>query len=389
MFPVLAILALSFAATTAGAMTTTPRSRSATMLGPVVTLERPDAKELLREAKDLWHIKQDYTGALSKFNDAIDADPSDNDARLQRAHFFEVLSEIVIPDAKAKFAARAQQDYEHIAAADPDSLIAGMARDGLTRLAGESFIEVRRVACPAPAMKAHARADAFYGARRFADAAAEYGKATGACPDNAAWWVDFADSYYVLENYEQAEELFVKALSVDPWNREAHRFLSDTELQLGNGDAAIHQLVLAVASDPIYEAGWSALRTYAAAMGRKWNRVYGTGKAQPGNADEAAWVAYRAAKANAREAHPEPASALEIEREAVKTALKTVRETEAGAPKTQGSFWSMMARADDAGFLDEAIFIHMLDAALAAEYPAFREKHAARLSSYLETVVLH
>ena len=44
---------------------------------------------------------------------------------------------------------------------------------------------------------------------------------TALCPDNAAWWVDFADSYYVLENYEKAKELFVKALSVDPWNREA------------------------------------------------------------------------------------------------------------------------------------------------------------------------
>ena len=48
----------------------------------------------------------------------------------------------------------------------------------------------------------------------------------------------------------------------------------------------------------------------------------------------------------------------------------------------------MMARADDAGFLDEAIFLHMLDAPLAAEYPAFREKNAERLAAYLETVIL-
>jgi hypothetical protein len=48
----------------------------------------------------------------------------------------------------------------------------------------------------------------------------------------------------------------------------------------------------------------------------------------------------------------------------------------------------MMARAERAGFLDEAIFIHMLDENSAAEYPAFRETHAERLVAYLETVIL-
>jgi len=48
----------------------------------------------------------------------------------------------------------------------------------------------------------------------------------------------------------------------------------------------------------------------------------------------------------------------------------------------------MMARADGAGFLDEAIFIHMLNAELATEYPAFREANAERLASYLKTVIL-
>jgi hypothetical protein len=72
----------------------------------------------------------------------------------------------------------------------------------------------------------------------------------------------------------------------------------------------------------------------------------------------------------------------------VKTALKAAREIEANASKRPGAFWSMMSRAERAGYLDEAIFIHMLDAASAQEYPAFREKNAERLVSYLETVVL-
>jgi hypothetical protein len=81
-------------------------------------------------------------------------------------------------------------------------------------------------------------------------------------------------------------------------------------------------------------------------------------------------------------------AAFAITREAVKTALKTAREPEAATSKGLGPFWSMMARAEDTGFLDEAIFIHMLDAALAPEYPAFRETNPERLASYLETLIV-
>jgi tetratricopeptide (TPR) repeat protein len=192
-----------------------------------------------------------------------------------------------------------------------------------------------------------------------------------------SYWVDYADSYYAMEDYEKAKELFAKALTVDPWNREAHRFLSDTEVQLRDLDGAVHHLALSVVSDPIYEAGWSALRAYAAAVGRSWNRVYGDRRADSGNADGAYWEAYQAAKSKSRGAQT---SALAIEREAVRAALKAAREP--------GPFWSMMARAEAAGFLDEAVFMHLFDASLAAEYPAYREKNSEKLASYLETVIL-
>ena len=48
----------------------------------------------------------------------------------------------------------------------------------------------------------------------------------------------------------------------------------------------------------------------------------------------------------------------------------------------------MMDRAEKAGFTDEAIFLHMLDAALAEEYVAFRERNGARLVEYLETLIV-
>lgn len=381
MLPVLATLTILIAAPPVDAAKSLQQHKAAPTLGPGPgpSFARPTAKLLLSEAKDLWHIKEDYTGALAKFNAAVDAEPSDADARLQRGHFLEVLAAIVVPKDQAKFEARARIDYEYIAAADPESLIAGMARDGLTRLSGGSFIEAKRAACPETAAEAHSRGNTLYGARRFAEAVAEYEKAAAGCPEDAVFWVDLADSYYVLEDYEKAKVLFTKALSIDPWNREAHRFISDAELQLHNGEDAVHHLVLAVVSDPVYEAGWSALKTYATAMDRKWNRVVGDRKTG------APWTAYSEAKSKGRE---KSASALAIEREAVKTALKSARAAEAGAPPESGSFWSMMARAERAGFLDEAIFMHMLDASLAVEYPAFRERNAERLVSYLNTVIL-
>jgi tetratricopeptide (TPR) repeat protein len=384
-FPAVGALALLLVASPAGATTSTPRPGSVANLARAQSVELPDAQALLREAKALWHIEKDFNGALAKFNAAVDAAPDDSDVRLQRGHFFEVLSALVIPADRAKFRQFAQEDYEEIAESDPDALIAGVARDGLTRLAGEEFLEVKTVECPEPAIEVHARGESLYGARRYADAIAAYEKATAGCPEAAAWWVDFADSHYVVADYRRAKELFVKAIAVDPWNREAHRFLADTDLQLGDAESALHELVLTVVSDPMYEAGWSALRLYGTALGRKWRRVYGNRGAEPRGADAAAWVAYLNAKADGREGSM---SALAVERAAVKSALAAARATEPGPSKVTGPFWAMMARAEQAGYLDEAIFIHLLDAGLAGEYPAFREKHAQRLATYLETMIM-
>jgi tetratricopeptide (TPR) repeat protein len=376
--PVFTAFALILAATRVGA-TVAPRTRasSASISVPDFQLQRADPEELLRQAKDLWLVQEDFIGALAKFNAAIEADPENIDSYLQRAHFFEVLAQLVEPAGRPKFEERARADFERIITADPESMVAGVARDGLTRISGGPFIETKTTRCPEAAGTTHARAQALYGAGQYAEAAVEYERATAGCPAAADWWVALGDTYYELEEYEQAKAHFVRALSVDRWNREAHRFLSDTYVQLGDDEAAVHQLVLAVVSDPTYEAGWSALRAYATAMGYTWKRVYGDRKPAPGNADGAAWKIYAAAKSKARERGD--ASALAVEREAVKAALGT-------AP--QGPFWSMLARADRAGFLDEAIFFHLLDTALASEYPTFRETKAERLRSYLETVIL-
>jgi hypothetical protein len=121
------------------------------------------------------------------------------------------------------------------------------------------------------------------------------------------------------------------------------------------------------------------------------------------NPDDVGWVAYGLSKALAltgsvieedasgnpvkHTIDPKAMSALELDRLAVRHTLKAVQEMTTDPPSKPAPFWAMMMRADKAGFLDEAIFLHMLDASLAKEYPVFRDKNAAKLVEYLETMI--
>jgi len=426
--PILAVLAVLLVAAPAVVAKRVKNSEPPPKVDAAAKVEPADPAELARQAGDLFHLKKDYNGALAKYNQAVELAPKDGGIRMQRANFFEIVSDLVIPKEKQKFRDLARDDYRQIAADDPDSIRGGIARDGLVRLAGTRLIEEKRVMCPAEANAAHERAESLYGAGKFAEAAAEYEKSTTGCPESPGYWVAYADAYYLLQQYDKAKELFTRALTIDPWSRAGHRFLADTEAKLGDGEAVIHQLELAVISDPVYEAGWSALRTYATGMGRKWNRVYGAktpvtrkpdgadGKqnvsislnlpqdSENQSRDELCWMMYALTKASVlggtvldddasgelaeRKVDPKSMSALEIERVSVKGALLSLGEADADSKEMPAVFWAMMARAENAAFLDEAIFLHMLDAPLAAEYPAFRDKNAERLVTYLDTVVV-
>lgn len=406
-------------------------------MGPVAADEAvPKAKastaqELSRQARELWRMKGDHDGALALYNQAVAAFPLDVDARLDRAIFFDVMLDFVRDEDVEKFKGLARDDYGWVADQDPDSVRSGVARDALTRLSGRTLIDPPSVPCTGDGAAACRRAESLWATERFTEAIVEYDKAAAGCPGTGFVWVNYADAYFGLGDYEKAKELFLKAIEVEPWNRSAHRFLADAESHLKNEDAAVHQSALAVVSDPQYEAAWASLRSYAGASARAWNRVYArkvavkasekdpsqisiTFPSQETNSktgagrkkrkreasistDESSWTAYGIMKASTlmgavidvdesgatvkRAVDPKTMTALEIERIAVRNGLDV----------TQGSsarFWSMMKKAKEAGFLDEAIFLHLLDEPLAKEYPAFRDKNGPRLVEYLETVIV-
>jgi tetratricopeptide (TPR) repeat protein len=244
-------------------------------------------------------------------------------------------------------------------------------------------------------------------------------------------WVAHADAYYQLGEYDKARELFAKAIAADPWNRAARRLMADTEVKRDDLEAAFRSAAWAVIADPQSEAAWTSFRQLSEGTGRTWHRVYeekpvvGGGdkpgdiqitlpflgdegkqstpakkekktraqrrqeKAEQKEKEAAAsaklgpWMMYSMTKSLELVKAGGAKTPLEVERAAVEGTLLSVKEM--GSPHPP--FWDMMLRAKQAGYLDEAIFFHLMDAELAPRYREFREAHADRLLAYLTSIL--
>ncbi|HET9298874.1 MAG TPA: tetratricopeptide repeat protein [Candidatus Polarisedimenticolaceae bacterium] len=386
-----------------------------------------DLSTLLQKASDAFHRDRDPKKAADLYNQAVDAYPDNARARSARALFLEQFSGMVKPEARGKYVDFALQDLAWVAQQKTDEFLAGTARDSIRRLRGENLFGTKPAECPKEARAAYDRAEAAYGGGRFRDALPDYAIACEGCPQSANFWLSWADTHVHLGEDARAKELFEKAVAADPWNTHARRMLSRVEMRLGDSDAAFRSGAWAILGDPQSEASWSALRTLAEQTGRDWHRVYeqkprvGAG-ANPGDTNivlpvggsdepdkeemkglskeerrqakkerkaqaeaESAtlvpWMTYSFAKALAvSEAKKSP---LEIEREAIDGALQSAKESKAGGMP----FWAMLLRAKEAGFLEEAMYLHLMDAQLAEPYRRCREAHADRLLAYLTTVL--
>jgi len=388
----------------------------------------PDLRSLLQKAGDAFHRDHDPKAAGELFNQAVEAYPEDSSARLARALFFEQFSGMVKEEARPKYVGYALQDLAWVAEHEPDEYLSGTARDGIRRLRGEVLFPTKPVECSSEAREAYDRAETAYMGGRYRESLPHYAVASEGCPESADIWLSWAETHAQLGEDARAKELYEKAVAADPWNAPARRMLANLELQLGNEEAAFRSGAWAIIADPQSEASWSALKRIAEQTGRDWHRVYelkptvGAGE-KPGDTNivfpmfggddsapdqetkgltrevrrqakkekkakeeaEAAahvpWMTYSFSKALAvSEAKNAP---LEIEREAITSALQSSKEAgSAGAP-----FWAMLHRAQAAGFLDEAIYLHLMDPQLAESYRRHREAHADRLLAYLTNVL--
>lgn len=361
-----------------------------------------EQERLVGRATALWCDERDYDGALRAFDDAVALDPEHVETRMGRANYLYWLAGAATGDP-TRFRDRAIDDYQFVSRQEPDSRVAGVARDAIRSLLGTRLFPSASVLCSEEADAAAESASALWGAERFGEALDAYTRASELCPESARLRVYRADTLYALGRYEEAARGFRSAFEVDPWNREGHRFLADAEWRLAHREAALREVALAIVSDPTYEAAWASLRNLAEASGRDYLRLYRE-KATvavfpeedrteltipPGvdDASEMAWIAYLTVRAAAIDERgldvPDP-DRLASERHAVEETLKILEEVSASDPEAeQDPFWVQIARARDAGFLDEAIFLHLLEADLVPAYLDARAEGADRLVTYV------
>lgn len=384
---------------------------------------RSAALQLVREALVKWS-GQDARGALELFNKAVGTAPNDPLILWMRGDFFRSAAERTRDTPEGKDLAErlkkaAANDYHAAVAAAPDSMAAADSLDSLEALRGRDLFPETPLLCPPEDVDAVRRAQRLVAEQKYEEAKALFRDAADRCPNSAPLWVSFGDAFFAAGDFAMAKTIFARAVEADPWNRQAARFLADAERKLGNADEALRADALAVLGNPTLEHAWARLRDDASAAGRdclrrrarlpevKKSAAQNGGKATVsiglpfamGNAGEegdgALFFAYAlgmgSAVADADKAASgettkvgTPATPLEIKRANVLFVLKAMN----AKPKANAPFWSLMQRAEKAGYLDEAIFLHMLGEDLVPEYKAFRERSRDRLMAYLLTVVV-
>jgi len=168
---------------------------------------------------------------------------------------------------------RANEILRSIVATDPEGMLAAVARDTMATINGTRVLPDRTYSCPEVAVTAYTRAEEHFFAGRLQESLVNYEAALQSCSENADYWIHYGDAFFHLADYPRAKEFFLEGVKRDPWNRAGHRFIADTDAHMSNGLEAYHRSVLAVVSDPTYEAGWQFLREVTTRGGGKWNRV--------------------------------------------------------------------------------------------------------------------
>lgn len=362
-------------------------------VGLVLLLPRPASADretadgLLRDAKTAA-ARGRADEALRYYNAAVDEDPGHPYARLARGEFLlGTISATPDADARKTSAATAAADFEAIIRADGESEMAALARDRLAMLTGRVVFKPRGTACDSRAVQANRIAYQYFMAQRYAEAAAAYRRATDACPDDATLWTFYGNTLFAAGDLDRAEDLLKQALRLDPWHPLANRFYTTVWMRRGQPAKAYEQAVRTVIADPTYEFGWYALKEWTRQLGGRWHRVRDERPASLRDAPGGPWFALGVADlayANRSDASPDPLVRL---RHVVRDALVTTREIvdTRGTPAPPELLALEAAR--DAGFLDEAILVQFIDAALAPAYVEHRRLHADRMVEFVTRFV--
>lgn len=286
----------------------------------------------------------------------------------------------------------ADRHFRAAIASGQDGEGTAFARDMLREMYGARLYPDVLVSCPPEAEQSYHAAEEHFASRDFEAATQLFRSAAEGCPRSAVIRVSWADTWFAMREDEKASAMFHEALAIDPWNRAAWRYLADTEARLGRRHAAWEAALFAVLSDPTYELGWISLARYSDGPVRRVRADVPTcSKTQDG----ALQIALDPRQPEAIEwnvhallsctADPAGGTPFAQERARVDGVLRS--RSAATQSSAAPGFWDNIQAAKDAGFLDEAIYVNLLDAALAPEYATYRNAHRDRLVDYMKKLV--
>ncbi len=272
----------------------------------------------------------------------------------------------------------------------PESPYVALSQGILSEMTDPSLLTESVPECSEEAHEQHEKAEVAFAQRNMDAAGTHYRRALSLCPTAASWWTYYGDVWFALGDFDKAREGYQESLSLEPCYWPAHRFWGDTLRKEGDLLGARDRAAISVACNPEYEIGWRFLEriTEEGSGAFRWVPV-NKPEAPERDADLASiegasegpfsGAAGRVYQKSRLTAAGEGGSPLQIERSAVERTLATLP----GDGAASGLLWLRLAEAQDAGYLDEAIFLFLLDEALLPEFLNHRVEHLDRLSRYV------
>lgn len=285
------------------------------------------------------------------------------------------------------------EDLAACAQQEPSWTCAGMYLDLLALVQGGSLLPAVEVSCPVEAEAAIQQAEALFNLRKLDEAKPVYEQAIALCPAQPAWPTWYGDVYFAAGDMATAIAWYDRALAVDPCYSQARRFKSDALLQTGDIRGAYAEGVRAVACDPTYETGWSHLEAIVQGAQGSWLRLRAQKPTTTATA-EGATIGLSVAPGDPfgggiglvyGMAHQSgTGTPLQVERVAVRSVLEMLGQSpfaEDAPPEL--ALWRALAIADSDGYIDEAIFVLLLDESLVPEFLEYRQVNFQRLQDYI------
>jgi tetratricopeptide (TPR) repeat protein len=359
------------------------------------------AAKLSKKAVIALMEEQDPARALDLASKALNKNPDDPNALGVAAVVFIGAASAAQGEDRAELLSTGGDLLEQLRATTPDSPWLGLASQLYVEVVGGvnmALVQPVEVSCPAEAVAAFNSAEERFARSDYSQAKPFYERAVGLCPENAHYKVMYGDAFFSLGDIPSARAQYDLALAQSPHDWQALRFRGDSFAKEGDLPRARQDAIASVAANVTYGFGWSYLEGLQRQTGGAFHyvqvekpaRITGSETEPPVIVIDqtTVWpmhyaVASLAALNRFSDANG-AVDALEAERFAVRMTIQALQGVDPAAlDQPQNTLWRLFAEADAVGYLDEAIFVLWLDAALVPAYLAHRDAHRDRIEAYI------